>query len=311
MPTVIAKKALTFSLVSINVGIVSATGEHRVPLHKVHATDGGRIRQRRVCEYDGQEVPPDQIARGYQAPDGRTVVLTPDELDQLPLPTTREIHVLGFMPAESLDPTACDKPYYLGPTTAAAARPYALLRQALLDTGQVAVVRTALHTREALAVLRVRENALVLHTLLWPDELRSPEGIAPADIELQEKELSLARTLMDTISEYLHLESEHDDYAQALEDVVAAKLRGAEPPRAVGALPPAPGTAVDFMAALERALADAEQRHPKTAARAVKNTAAKKTTTRRSATSKALPAAGKLSPAAEEAKKPASRRRPG
>ncbi|MFJ9846113.1 hypothetical protein ACIRYZ_37880 [Kitasatospora sp. NPDC101155] len=89
--------------------------------------------------------------------------------------------------------------------------------------------------------VRVRENTLVLHTLLWPDELRSPGGIAPADIELQEKELVLARTLMDAISEDLHLETEHDDYAHALEDIVAAKLRGIEPPHPAGALPPATG----------------------------------------------------------------------
>ncbi|CAM5667146.1 hypothetical protein BOQ63_000070 (plasmid) [Streptomyces viridifaciens] len=156
MPKAIAKLSISFSLVSIPVNVYAATGRHTVPLHQVHAADGGRIRQRRVCEYDGQDVPPDQVARGYQAPDGRTVVLTPDDLDQLPLPTTREIRVLGFMPAERLDPTVYDKPYYLGPTTKAAARPYALLRQALLDTGQVAVARTALRTREALAVLRVR-----------------------------------------------------------------------------------------------------------------------------------------------------------
>ncbi|MFE6872280.1 Ku protein [Kitasatospora sp. NPDC057692] len=254
----IAKLTITFSLVSIPVSVYSATGQHTVPLHLVHAADGGRIRQRRVCEHEGQDVPPDQVVRGYQAPDGRTVVLT-----------------------------AYDRPYYLGPTTPAAAHPYAPLRHALLDAGQVAVVRTALRTRETPAVLRVREDTLVLHTLLWPDEIRSPAGIAPAGVELGERELALARTLMDAISEDLHLESAHD-YANALEDVVEAKLRGIPAPHPAGALPSAPGTPIDLMAALERALADAEQHHPKTT-RAVKNTSVKKTPTRSGTTGKALP----------------------
>uniref|UniRef100_UPI002F910871 non-homologous end joining protein Ku n=1 Tax=Kitasatospora sp. NBC_01519 TaxID=2903576 RepID=UPI002F910871 len=153
-----------------------------MPLHQVHAADGGRIRQKRVCELDGADVPFDDVARGYEAPNGRTVVLTHADLADLadlPLSSSREITVLGFLDADRVAPVNYDKAYYLGPSNPAAARPYALLRQAMLEADQVAVARVAIRTRESLAVLRVREDVIALQTLLWPDEIRSDAGIAP------------------------------------------------------------------------------------------------------------------------------------
>ncbi|MFJ5122926.1 Ku protein [Kitasatospora sp. NPDC088548] len=295
MPSAIAKLQITMSLVSIPVSVYAATERHTVKLHLVHAADGGRIKQRRYCEKDGSEVPFEDVARGYDAPDGRTVVLTRDDLADLPLVTAKEIRVLGFLEADRVDPVNYDKAYFLGPSTAAAARPYALLRQAMVEADQVAVARVALRTRESLAVIRVRDDTLLLHTLLWPDEIRSPAGIAPEGVELRPQEVRLARTLMDAITADFHIEDETDEYNHALEEVVQARLAGIEPPHAPQSrvLPPG-GTVTDLMAILESALAEAQEQHPKTGggvkstsgtARPAKKTAARKST----AAGRALP----------------------
>lgn len=295
MPNAIARMTVSFSLVSIPVAVYAATERHAVRLHLVHAADGGRIKQRRYCEKDGAEVPYEDIARGYEAPDGRTVVLTRDDLADLPLATTKEIRVLGFMDAARVDPVNYDKAYFLGPSTAAAARPYALLRQAMVEADQVAVARVALRTRESLAVIRVRDDTLLLHSLLWPDEIRSPAGIAPEGVALRPAEVNLARTLMDAITADFHIEDEADQYNHALEEVVQARLAGIEPPHAPESrvLPPG-GTVTDLMAILEAALADAKEQHPK-AGGGVKNTssaAAAKATPRKTTATKGQAGAG-------------------
>ncbi|MFJ9447131.1 Ku protein [Kitasatospora sp. NPDC101235] len=307
MPKAIAKLSISFSLVSIPVSVYAATERHTVPLHQVHAADGGRIRQKRVCELDGAEVPFDDVARGYEAPDGRMVVLTQDDLADLPLSSTREITVLGFLDANRVDPVNYDKAYYLGPSNPAAARPYALLRHAMLEAGQVAVARVAIRTRESLAVLRVRENVIVLQTLLWPNEIRPAAGIAPEDVQLRPKEVALARNLMDAVTEDFHIEAEHDQYTHALEQVVEARLAGIEPPHAPESrvLPPG-GTALDLMAVLERALANAREQHPKSSD-AVKSTSTAKQAGTKPAARKSTSTAPARSEEAARGKGPAGR----
>ncbi|WP_344641159.1 Ku protein [Kitasatospora cystarginea] len=159
MPNAIAKLSISFSLVSVPVAVFAATGpgRHEVPLHLIHGGDcGARIRQPRVCEVHG-EVPAGDIAHGYEAPDGRIVVLTRDDLTDLPPATTKEIRVLGFLDAARVDPIAYDRAYYLAPSMPAGKRPYALLCQAMREANQVGVARVALHTKESLAVLRARD----------------------------------------------------------------------------------------------------------------------------------------------------------
>jgi DNA end-binding protein Ku len=264
MPTTIARMSMTFSLVSIPVSVSAATGpgQHEVPLHMVHAADGGRIRQRRICEQDGAEVPYEDIARGYEAPDGRTVVLTRDDLADLPLASAREIRVLGFLDAAKVDPIAFDRAYYLAPSIPAGARPYALLCRAMRDADQVGIARVALRAKESLAVLRVRDDVIVLQTLLWPDQVRPSTDLAPQHIELSPTEIQLARQLMDAVTADFRIEGEHDDYARALEEVVEALLAGLEAPHALQSrvLPPG-GTATDLMAVLEAAIADVHEQH--------------------------------------------------
>jgi DNA end-binding protein Ku len=279
---VIAKKVLTFSLVSIPVNVVAATERHRVELHLVHEADGGRVRNKRVCEADGRELSPGEVARGYELPTGETLVLTERDLADLPMPDTREIRVLGFLPRERVDPIHYDRQYFLGARDAMAARPYALLRAALEESGQVAIARTALRTRDSLVAISVRGDTLLMSTLLWPDEVRDPGDIAPARMELSPAEVQLARQLMDAVSEGWRIEDEEDEYTHALQAVVEAKAAGLEPPHAPEAkvLPPAGGVS-DLIAVLEAAVAKAEEEHPKnTARRPARKTAPKKTTSR-------------------------------
>ncbi|MFE2911398.1 non-homologous end joining protein Ku [Kitasatospora indigofera] len=288
MPAVIAKKLLTFSLVSVPVTVMAATSTHRVPLHLVHAADGARVRQRRVCSADGQELAETDIARGYELPTGETLVLTPADLDALPTADTREIRVLGFLGADRIDPVHHDRAYYLGTSTPAAGRPYVLLREALRESGQVAVARTALRTRDSLVVIRVHGDILIMSTLFWPDEIRPAEGIAPAAVTVRREEIALARQLMDAYSEDFDLASESDEYTSALVRVVEARAAGLPDPLVpeARALPSA-GAALDLMAILHASVEQAREEHPKAAAAgARKSTSAKKTAGGRAGTAR-------------------------
>ncbi|MGA5442453.1 Ku protein [Streptomyces griseoincarnatus] len=251
--------SITFGLVSIPVSVHAATEPHPVTLRQVHAKDGSRIRLRRFCEAEGVEVPYSDVARGFEAPDGRVVVLTDADLADLPLPTARSIEVLGFVPAETVDPVALDRAYYLG-ASGLEGRPYVLLREALSESGLVGIARTALRTRESLAVLRVRDDVLCLQGLLWPDEIRPTTGLAPDAPAPRRQELRMARTLMDQLTEDFRWEEQHDEYRKALERVVAAKLEGTEPPHAPAAQVMA-GRVVDLMAMLEASVQAAREAH--------------------------------------------------
>ncbi|GAA5020825.1 Ku protein [Kitasatospora paranensis] len=232
MPQVTWKGVITFGLVSVPVQLYAATEEHSGPaLHQVHVKDGSRIRQKRFCETEGVEVPYSEVAKGYESPDGRRVVLDDDDLAQLPLPSKKIIDVLAFLPADAIDPLMYSKAYYVATADKAPAKPYVLLRDALVDSGQIAVTKVAMRTRESLAVLRVHGDALVLQTCLWPDEVRSAEGIAPDEsVTVRPQELKMARSLMDTLSEDFELSALHDEYQAALQGVIDAKLAGVEVP---------------------------------------------------------------------------------
>src|ERR671939_796923 len=168
------KGAVSFGLVSIAVKLFSATEEKDIRFHQVHREDGGRIKYKRVCSVDGEEVGYDDIAKGYDLGGGEMVILTDEDFANLPLSTSRAIDVLEFVPAEQVDPILYNKAYYLEPE-GQAAKPYVLLRDALADADRVAIVKVALRQREQLATLRVRDDVLVLNTMLWPDEVRNPD----------------------------------------------------------------------------------------------------------------------------------------
>ncbi|MBO8190930.1 Ku protein [Streptomyces oryzae] len=253
------KGTISFGLVSIPIKVVAATENHSVSFHQVHTADGGRIRYRKVCELDEEEVPREEIGRGFETEEGHTVLLTDDDMAALPLPTAKTVEILGFVPAEEIDPLQLDRSYYLAADGKRADKPYVLLREALRRSGKVAVAKLALRARESLGMLRVYEDALALHTMLWPDEIRSVSGVAPeGQVEVRDAELDLADTLMETLGE-LDWNDLRDEYREALEELVRAKAEGVGPPpeelrrraEAGG------GKLVDLMSVLERSVQEA------------------------------------------------------
>lgn len=241
--------AVSFGLVSIGVRLYSATEEKDIRFHQVHRTDGGRIRYKRTCSIDGEEVSYDDIAKGYDLGGGEMVILTDDDFAELPLTSSRAIDVLEFVPAEQVDPILYNKAYFLEPD-GAATKPYVLLRDALTDSDRVAIVKVALRQREQLATLRVREGVLLLNTMLWPDEVRVPDfGFLDEDIAVRPPELAMASSLIDSMAGEFQPDAFTDDYRTALQEVINAKVEGREVVQPEEA-EEAPAAAVDLMAAL-------------------------------------------------------------
>lgn len=253
------KGAVAFGLVNVPVRLYSATGEHEVTLHQVHKEDGGRIRYRKFCSIDNEPVEMSDIAKGYETDDGELVVLTDEDFASLPLSTEREIEVLEFVPIDQVDPILLQKTYYLEPEKTAA-KPYALLRGALEQADRVAVVKVALRQRESMAILRVRDNVIVMQTLLWPDEVRAADfPVLDDDVAVRPQELAMAASLVESLAADFDPSQYEDRYAGALEQLIEAKVSTGNT-RAVP-LPPGEeagadggGDVVDLLAALQRSV---------------------------------------------------------
>ena len=253
------KGAVSFGLVNVPVRLFAATQEHDIRFHQVHAADGGRIKMKRVCSVCGEEVAWDQLAKGYESPDGRQVVLTDEDFAELPLNTGREIDVMEFVPADQVDPVLFDKTYFLEPE-ARATKPYVLLREALEATDRMAVVKVALRQRETLAVLRVREKAIVMQTLLWPDEVRAADfDVLATDVELRPAELAMAQSLVESLAADFDPDQYEDDYAKAVTALVDAKLEGVAPAPVAEAPEESGGDVLDLLTALQRSVERAKQ----------------------------------------------------
>ncbi|MDN5861382.1 MAG: Ku protein, partial [Pseudonocardia sp.] len=225
--------AVSFGLVSVPVKAYSATMSHDIRFHQVHAADGGRIKYKRTCAIDGEEVAYADIVKGYETEDGELITLTEEDLDTLPTATGHEIDVIEFVPADQIDPLLFDKSYFLEPE-AKAAKPYALLREALVQTERMAVVKVALRQRASIAVLRVRDKAIVLQTMLWPDEVREPDfDVLQAEVELRPQEQTMAASLVESLGGDFDASQFHDDYRDAVEALIERK-------RTTGETRPAP-----------------------------------------------------------------------
>jgi DNA end-binding protein Ku len=259
------KGAVTFGLVNVPVKLYSATEDHDVPLHQVHDADGGRIRYKRVCEIDGEVVPYEHIDRAYD--DGeRTVVLTKKDLADLPAERDREISVVEFVPSEQIDPIMLDRTYYLEPDSKST-KAYVLLRRTLEETDRTAVVKFALRQRTRLAALRVREEVLVLQTLLWADEIR--EAAFPAldePAKVSEKELTMSAQLVSSFEADFTPEDYEDEYQVQLRKLVEAKLESGESVDTAATFGEAAegdgegAEVVDLMEALKRSVAESKSK---------------------------------------------------
>jgi DNA end-binding protein Ku len=226
--------AISFGMVVIPVKLYAATEQRDVAFRQVHRSDGGRIQFRRICSVDGQEVPYSDVGKGYELPTGDVVVLTDEDLADLPLATAHRIDVLHFAPVGQLDPILTNKSYYLEPEPAGV-RAYVLFRDALERSGRIAIAKVAIRQREALAGLRVRDGVLTLETLLWPDEIRTPDfAFLEENVDVRTQELKMAASLIDTMTEDFDPSLYRDAYREALEAVVQAKIEGNEVVRPTG-----------------------------------------------------------------------------
>ncbi|MDT8912478.1 Ku protein [Amycolatopsis sp. PS_44_ISF1] len=253
------KGSVSFGLVSIPIQLYAATENKNVTLRQVHQADGGRIQYKRFCTVDGQEVPYAEIAKGYELPDGEMVVLTDADLAALPLSTQRTIDVLEFVPLESVDPIQFDRTYYLEPQKNAV-KPYLVLRDALHKASHVAVAKVAVRQRESLALLRVHGDVLVMTTMLWPDEVRTPDFpfLREDPPPVRPQELTMAGSLIDSLAEpVFESEKYSDHYRETLEAMIEEKVAGNETakPGAAGAK----ADVLDLMAALEASVSAAKK----------------------------------------------------
>ncbi|KRE29026.1 Ku protein [Mycobacterium sp. Soil538] len=226
------KGSIAFGLVNVPVKVYSATQDHDIKFHQVHAKDNGRIRYKRVCELDGEEVEYRDIARAYDSDDGQTVIISDDDISTLPEERSREIEVLEFVPASDLDPLMFDRSYFLEPE-GKSSKSYVLLAKTLMETDRVAIVNFALRNKTRLAALRVKDfskrDVMMIHTLLWPDEIRDPDfPVLDKEVEIKPAELKMASQVVDSMTDDFNPDRYHDDYQEHLQELIQAKLEGGE-----------------------------------------------------------------------------------
>ncbi|MGO0576526.1 non-homologous end joining protein Ku [Ornithinimicrobium panacihumi] len=250
------KGAVSFGLVNVPVRLYSATENHDISFHQVRASDGSRIRYKRVAQADGEEVAYKDIAKAYETEDGKTVILTEEDMASLPNRSSKEIAVESFVPIDQIDPILYDKAYYIEPD-AMGAKAYGLLREALTESERVAVVTVSVRTRMTMAVLRVVDDVIVLQTLLWPDEIRDSSQLDHLDevSEPKEAEVAMARMLVDSMSGDFEPEGHVDDFKEAVDALVKSKIEGGDVTESPDAGEDTDsGEVVDLLAALQRSV---------------------------------------------------------
>ncbi|MFI6663243.1 Ku protein [Streptomyces sp. NPDC050523] len=290
MPRTIWSGAISFGLVTVPIHVASATENHSISFHQYHLTDQGRVRYRKFCEIEDRQVDESEIGKGYEYAKDQVIPISDEDLANLPLPTAKAVEIESFVPLESIDPIRIGAGFYLTPNGQVAAKPYKLLRQALGRSSRVAIVKWAWHGRERLGLLRVRDEALVLHLMYWPDEIRDPTELLPPPVEVTEDEIEGALALIESMSrEDLEGEEFHDAYTDALAQIIEAKQEDKPLPEA-----PAPepgGKVLDLMAALQESVAKAQasrgEGHAEVHELPNKKTAAKKATAKKQPAKKA------------------------
>lgn len=256
MPRAMWKGAISFGLVTIPVAVYPATEERSLRFHQLHAKDGGRIRNKRVCSACGEEVPYEEIVKGYEYEKDRYVTLTDEELEAVPVRSSRTIDIERFVDLEEIDPIYFKKSYYLVPEEVGA-KAYALLREAMSRDGKVGIAKVSFRDKEHLATLRFRGKAFVLETMFWPDEIREAEGVE-VEAEVRPQEVEMARQLIESLSGPFEPTAYRDEYREKLLGIVERKIAGEE--ITVAAEAKAPEPVVDLMEALKRSVEAAKQR---------------------------------------------------
>ena len=313
------KGSISFGLVSVPVKAYTATEDHDVRFHQVHALDNGRVKYNRVCRECGNTLELSEIAKAYQVPNGPVVVLSAEDFDSLPVSSSKEIDVVEFVPTGQVDPVRLDKSYLLEPDERSL-KPYVLLRQTLEETDLTAIVKVSLRQKQQLGVLRVREDVLMLQTMLWPDEVRAAHfDILDQDVDLRPQELAMASSLVESLAGDFEPDQFHDDYREQLLALIDAKVNGGEGIVASEAPTADGGEVVDLLTALRQSLerAGGEPAKKAPAKKTASRTAAKKAPAKKAAAKTPAkkapakkPAARKAAPSKTAAKKaPAKRTR--
>jgi DNA end-binding protein Ku len=284
MPRAMWKGAISFGLVTIPVSVYPATEEKGLKFNQLHDEDGGRIRYKRVCEKDGEEVSFEHIVKGYEVEKDRYVVLTDEDFDAVPVESSRAIDIERFVDLDDIDPVMFKKSYYLIPEETGA-KAYALLREAMSEDGRVGIAKVSFRDKEHLAALRFKDDAFVLETMYWPDELREADfGGVDVGGKVTDQEMAMARQLIESLAGAWEPEQFSDEYREGLLEIVEAKLRGQE----IEVVAPEPtAKVVDLMEALKASVAAAKKQEPAPKEASAKKSAAKKPAAKKSAAKKA------------------------
>jgi DNA end-binding protein Ku len=228
MPRAMWKGAISFGLVTIPVSVYPATEEKTLRFNQLHDDDGGRIRMKRVCSIDGDEVGFEHIVKGYEYEKDRYVILTDEDFEAIPVESSRAIDIQQFVDLEEIDPMQYKKSYYLVPEETGA-KAYALLREALNKAGKVGIAKVSFRDKEHLAALRFRDDVFVLETMYWPDEIREADfGGVDVTAKVRSNELEMAQTLIENLTAEWNPTEFKDDYREALLRIVEAKINGEE-----------------------------------------------------------------------------------
>ncbi|HZS45553.1 MAG TPA: Ku protein [Blastocatellia bacterium] len=219
--------SIQFGLVSIPVGVYSATSSERISFNMLHKKDHGRIRNKRICEIEGVEVSNDEIVKGYEYEKGEYVEMTEDDFDEIAVESTKVINITDFVSQDEIDPMFFDTPYYLAPGKGAA-QTYALLREALKKSGKVGVAKVAIRQREYLAAVKAHDTALMLETMHFADEITNPEdlNLPSENVKIDTRQLKVAEQLIDGLTDTFDPEKYKDSYREALLDLIDKKTKG-------------------------------------------------------------------------------------
>lgn len=254
--------SIGFGLVNVPVKLYSAVRSHSIGFHQLARGDLSRIRQKRVSSISGEEVPYEDIVKGYEIAPDQYVVIDPEELDALDPEASRTIEIEDFVDLPEIDPIHFDQPYYLGPHDQAAAKPYRLLVEAMHVTNKVAIGRFVMRTKQYLAAVRAKDGILVLETMNYADEIVPQEEIEGVpgedDVEVRPRELDMARQLVESLSSEFDPERYEDEYRTRVLELIERKAAGQE----VVTQPTIeqPARVVDLMSALEESLDAAKER---------------------------------------------------
>ena len=221
--------AISFGLVTIPVKLYSATSSHKLDFHQLTKDTGERVRYQRVGENSGKEVEYSDIVKGYEVDEGQYIVVTPDELAAVEPSKSRTIDIEDFVDIDEIDPIAWDKTYYLAPAEdVGAERPYTLLRQAMQETNKVAIARFVMRSKQYLATIRPIGDLLGLETMYFADEIRGADDVenVPQSVEIADRELSMARQLVESLSAQWDHTKYRDTYQERVRDLVKSKAEG-------------------------------------------------------------------------------------